>query len=186
MNWKTIVALSGLLAVNFPARAQIQTTNEIRANIEIFEAQTNLLLIKALGSGGQLSAGAGILSVRLKDTFTPDVSQRMQGLVLTYSEGERRERAVVDYDEIDSLLKAVDYIRSVNYDVTGLPSFEAEYRTRDGFRVLGIGSRRQTSVEDFVQFGAGGRIPLNSDQVVQLRGIISQARAALDELRPAK
>ncbi len=186
MNGKKALVLAGMVGLGFGMSAQAQATNEIRAAIEIFEAQTNVLLVKGVGVGGSVNFGSGVMSVRLKDTFSPDNGQRLQGLVLTYTEGDRRERATVDYEEIDPLLKAIDYVRSASYDVTGLPSFEVEYRTRDGLRIIGLGSRRQSSVEDFVQFDDGDRIPLNSDQIMQLRGIISQARTALDNLRPAK
>jgi hypothetical protein len=84
------------------------------------------------------------------------------------------------------LLKALDYIRSVTYDVTGLPAFEATYQTKDGFRVIGIGSHRQSAVQTFVQFDGCARIPLDSDQMSQLRGQIAQARQTLDELKSSR
>ena len=186
MNWKKLLAWASVVGLGCTAYAQGQFTNAVRADIEIFETQTNLLIVKGFGSGGSVNFGASVITVRLKDTFNPDTGRRLQGIVITFTEGERRERATVDYDEIEPLIKAIDYIRSVSYDVTGLPSFEATYQTRDGFRVIGFGGHRQTSVQHFLQFDDCARISLNSDQIAQLRGVISQARTTLDELRPAK
>ena len=41
----------------------------------------------------------------------------------------------MDADEIDSLLKGIDYISKVTRDVTKLDGFEAEYHTKGDFRV---------------------------------------------------
>lgn len=186
MNWKKVLTLAGIFGSSFIASAQVQFTNAIRADIEQFEAQTNLLIVKGMGVGGTVNFGSSAISVRLKDSYNPDTGRRLQGIVINFVEGERRERATIDYDELEPLIKAFDYVRSVTYDVTGLPSFEASYQTKDGFRVIGFGGHRQSSVQHFVQFDDGARIALNSDQIAQLRGIISQARNTLDELRPAK
>lgn len=186
MNWKKAFVLSGMIGSNFIASAQVQSTNAVRADIEQFEAQTNLLIVKGTGVGGTVNFGNAAISIRLKDSYNPDTGRRLQGIVILFAEGERRERATIDYDELEPLIKAFDYIRSATYDVSGLPSFETVFQTKDGFRVIGFGGHRQTSVQHFVQFDACARIPLNSDQIAQLRGIISQARNALDELRPGK
>ena len=194
MNWIKTLVLLAVIGFALAASAQtpllmtnvIRPENLVRAEIEFFEAQTNVLIVKGFGQGGSVNLGAGVISVRLKDSFNPDTGRRMQAVVIVYAEDERRERATIDYEEIEPLLRAIDYTRLVSYDVTGLPSFEAKYFTRDGFRVIALGSHRQTSVQDFIQFDECSRIPLNSDQIVQLRGIISQARTALDDLRPVK
>ena len=186
MNWKTALVLAGVVGSTWIASAQVPSTNNLRADIELFEAQTNLLIVKGMGVGGTVNLGNAAISVRLKDSFNPDSGRRLQGIVILFAEGERRERATIDYDELEPLLKAFDYARSATYDVTGLPSFEASYQTRDGFHVIAFGGHRQSSVQLFVQFDDGARIPLNSDQLAQVRGIISQARNTLDELRPGK
>jgi hypothetical protein len=186
MNWKKFLALAAVAGMGLTASATAQSTNIIRADIEQFEAQTNLLIVKGLGTGGSVDFGTAVMAVRLKDSFNPDTGRRLQGIVINFADGDRHERATIDYDELDPLLRAMDYIRAASYDVSSLPSFEAVYQTKDGFRVIGLGSHRQSSVQHFVQFDDCARIPLNSEQIARLRGVISQARNALDELRPAK
>jgi hypothetical protein len=168
------------------ASAQAQSTNVFRTDIETFESQTNVVIVRGFGTGGTVSVGNGILSVHLKESYSPDTGGKWQALVLDGSDGSFRQRAVIDYAEIDSLLRALDYIRSATSDVTGLPAFEVSYQTRDGFRVIGVGSHRQSAVQTFVQFEGCARIPLDSDQMSQLRNQISQARRTLDELKTTK
>ncbi|HSY19404.1 MAG TPA: hypothetical protein VK815_13765 [Candidatus Acidoferrales bacterium] len=186
MKLMKVLAMVSLGMAWLGAPAHAQSTNEFRTDIETFELQTNIVIVKGFGTGGTVSVGNGILSIHLKESFSPDTGGKWQALVLDCSEGGLRERAVVDYAEIDSLLKALDYIRTVTYDVTSLPGFEATYQTKDGFRVIGIGSHRQSAVQTFVQFDGCGRIPLNSDQISQLRSQIAQARQTLDELKSSR
>jgi len=185
-----VMVTLGVAWLGAPAYAQSTNTPAVdqnRTDIDIFEAQTNVIVVRGFGSSGSVSIGDGVLSVRLKESYSPDTGGKLQALVLDYAcEGGPRQRTVVDYAEIDSLLKALDYIRSATYDVTGLPGFEATYQTKDGFRVIGLGSHRQSAVQTFVQFEGCSRILLNSDQMSQLRGEIAKARQVLNELKPVR
>jgi len=178
----SVLALLGAAWLGTSLHAQ--STNIFHTDIESFEAQTNVLIVKGFGSGDTVSVGGGVLTMRLKESYSPGSGTKLQALVLDFTEGQFRERAVIDYAEIPSLLAALDYIRSASYDVTGLPAFEAVYQTKDGFRVLCVGTHRQSSVQAYVQFDGCQRIPLNSDQMAQLRGAITQGKNSLDDLKP--
>jgi hypothetical protein len=182
---KTCVAilLGGMWLVS---ALHAQTTNAPRTEIELLEGQTNVVVVKCFGPAGSVNLGQGILSVRLKESFNADTGRKLHGLTLTYVEGGQHERAVLDYDEIEPLIKGMDYIRAASYDVTSLSGFEAVFLTKNGFRVIGLGSPRQNSVQTFLQFDDGPRVLLNSDQIAQLRNVIAQSRNALDDLRVAK
>jgi hypothetical protein len=162
------------------------TTNVSPTQIEALEEQTNVIIIKGIGPGGSLTVGSGILTVQLKESFIPDNGARLQGLVLDYEQGEFHRRAVVDYDEIAPLLKAMDYIAAVSHDVSGLPDFEAAFKTKAGFQVIGIGNRRQTGVQMFLNFEWRERIPVSSVQMAELRNLIAQSQTALDALNVQK
>ena len=181
-----VLALAMLGAAWLGTTASAQSTNTTSTEIGTLESQTNVLIIKGFSTGDTVSLGGGILAVRLKESYSPGDGKRLQALVLDFVQGGLHQRAVVDYAEIDSLLYALDYIRTATYDVTGLSGFEATYQTRDGFRVIGLGSHRQSSVQTFVQFDDCQRILLDSDQMSQLRGAIAQGRNSLDGLRSRK
>jgi hypothetical protein len=179
-----VLVLLGVAWLGTPAGAQ--TNNTWSTDIETFEAQTNVIIVKGFGVGGTVSVGNGVLNVGLKESYSPDTGGKWQAIVLDCSQDGEHEWAVIDYAEIESLLKAIDFSRSATYAVTGLPGFESTYHTKDGFRVIALGSHRQSVVQNFVQFWGYRRIQLDSDQMSQLRSVISQARDALDELKPAK
>ena len=89
----------------------------------------------------------------------------------------------MDYDELDSLANALDYISKVTWGVTQLNGFEATYKTKSGFRLVAHSDRKDQTVATSIQFGDSPRIPASSDQLLQIRSLISQAKATLDALK---
>lgn len=186
MKWMRIMALAWLGGLCMGMTVHAQTTNAAATEIESLENQTNVIIVKGYGQGGMVSIGSGILTVRLKESYALQSGAKLQAVVLDFAVGGEHQRAVVDYSEIDSLLGALDYVRTATYDVTGLPGFQIVYRTKDGFVVIGEGSHRQSSVQTFVQFDGCERILLDSDQMAQLRNTIAQAESMLNDLKTRK
>lgn len=180
------VLLSSVLASAVHAQTIMETTNVAPTKIETLESQTNAIIVRGIGTASTLSAGPGMLTFQLKESFNADTGAILHGLLLDYAMGSFHRRIVIDYDEITPLLKAMDYIQTVNHDVTQLPNFEVEFRTKSGFQVICIGNQRQTAVQMFMKFGDDDRILVNSTQMSQLRVMVAQCQVALDALREAK
>jgi hypothetical protein len=160
-----------------------QTTNIPPTNIETIEAQTGSLIIKGFGQGGSVSLGNGTISLQLKETFHEGLHRSFQGLLLEYTDGPYRERAVLDYDELQPLIHSLDYIGSVSHNATTLPGFEALHRTRSGFLVSCLGSQHQNTYRTSVLFDGCPRIVVEPAQLSQLRNILAQGLTALDQLK---
>ena len=180
------VLLASALASAAHAQTMAVTTNVAPTKIEMLELQTNAIIVRGMGAASTLSAGPGMLTFQLKESFNADTGAKLHALMLEYAMGNFHRRMVIDYDELTPLLKAMDYLLTANHDVTQLPNFVVEFRTRSGFQVIGIGNQRQTAVQIFMKFGDDDRIPLNSTQMSQLRVMIAQCQVALDALREAK
>ena len=179
------VLLSTMLACAVRAQSPTETTNVAPTKIETLESQTNAIIVRGIGTASTMSAGPGMLTFQLKESFTPDTGAKLHGLMLDYAMSNFHRRMVIDYDELTPLLKAMDYIQTVNHDVTQLPNFEVEFRTRSRFQVIGIGNQRQTTIQMFLKFGGDERISVSSTQMSQLRAMIAQCQVALDALRAA-
>ena len=178
-----------LLSSVFIAAAHAQTppeTTNAPTKIETLESSTNAIIVKGLGDAGSVSVGSGVMAFQLKESFDVDTGARLQGLTLEYTQGNFRRREVIDYDEIALLLKAIDSVLAVNHDVTQLPNFVVEFRTKSGFQIIGIGNQRQSLTQMYLQLGTGERIIVNPTQMVQLRGMIANCQTALDALGAAK
>jgi hypothetical protein len=170
----------------FAGHAQ-DITNAPKTEIEFFEAQTGTVIVKGFGDVGSVNVSAGVISVRCKESTDATTGRKQYGITITFVGNDRSSnRLVVDYDEINSLLNAIDYLNKITYDVTTLPAFEAVYSTKSGLRIVAYSSRRQGGIQTFLQLGDDPRVLLNSDQMTQLEGLIGQAKTTLDSLRISK
>ena len=95
---------------------------------------------------------------------------------------------MIDYDEIDSLLNAIDYLARVDWSVTSFPSFDAIYTTRGGFRLVAFGGRRSGVIEYTARSvrSLWPSLALSRDQLAQLRSLVEQAKAKLDSVGKEK
>ena len=179
-----------LLAVTFCSfilASPAQDTNALKTNLGVFEAQTGTVIVKGFGQIGSMSVGTDVITVRCKESTDVSTGHKAQGLIIEIAGNSLpRERIYVDYGEIDSLLSGINYLNKITYDVTPLPAFEASYTTKGGLRVAAYSARRQGGIQTYLQYGDDPRILLASDQMMQLYGLIEQARTNLDSLRTAK
>ena len=112
---------------------------------------------------------------------------RAKGLVIALREGGERpedNRAFVDYEEIDSLLNAIDVISRVDETATRLVGFEARFKTLGD---LDISVFRQTRSGNAVSMSTGicnrATTTLTLDDLAKVKAMIQEAKARLDELR---
>jgi hypothetical protein len=112
---------------------------------------------------------------------------RAKGLVVVLREGGERpddNRAFVDYEEIDSLLNAIDVISRVDETATKLVGFEARYKTLGD---LEIAVFRQTRSGNAVIMSTGicdrATTALTLDDLAKVKAMIQEAKARLDEIR---
>jgi len=112
---------------------------------------------------------------------------RAKGLVIVLREGGERpedNRAFIDYEEIDSLLNAIDVISRVDETATKLVGFEATFKTLGDLEVSVF---RQTRSGNAVIMSTGicnrATTALSLDELAKVKAMIQEAKARLDELR---
>ena len=111
-------------------------------------------------------------------------------VVLTREAGERTNerpddnRAFVDYEEIDSLLNAIDAISRVDESATKLVGFEARYKTQ-GDLEIGVFRQTRSGTAVVIQTGICDRTTqtLSLDDLAKVKAIIQEAKSRLDEIR---
>ena len=83
----------------------------------------------------QLRNSYGTVSVDAKEFTDPSSSKRQSGVTIEVKGSAQFDNATtsyVDYDEIESLLKGLDYIVKLDKSATKLRSFQADYRAAGG------------------------------------------------------
>ena len=108
---------------------------------------------------------------------------RVTGLSFTVKEAEpsaKEKISFVDYDEIDSLLKAIEYISGADHNITRLANFVANYKTKGDFSVATYGTA--TGIHLAVSSGTCSKITAHFEttELTQLKSLIENGKIALD------
>jgi len=175
-----LITLCSSLALTAGAQ---DTNNAPKTEIENFESQTGVVIVKGLGEIGSMTTSAGVVTVRCKESIDEDSGHREYGIGVALASNQLHGFLVVDYDELDPLIRGMDFLSKITYDVTSLPSFDATFTTKSGLLIAAHSERRQGSIQDFLQFADTPRISLSSDQFAQFQSLIEQAKKTLDALQ---
>jgi hypothetical protein len=154
--------------------------------LESFDTNISSVIIKATTEIGSVSVNAGIISVRCREITDTKSGRKEQGLALEISQrGPLRDKLLIDYDEIASLLDAISYLSKLDFSASPLDTFDAEYTTKGGFRIAALGVRRTGAIQFAVRDVRTIMAPVIflPQDLGRLGGLIDQAKSKLDSLR---
>ena len=179
----------GLLCYSGRAAGQEVDAPELepRTKLEAFEARTGVVIIKGysrIGTASGLEGGSVEIETR---EFRDDTGAKEYGIAVEVREEgmpERRRTALVDYDELDSLLRGLDYLGKIDSSATNLNRFEAEYRTKGELSVSAF-STRGGAVTLAVSSGQFRRVTslFRLEDLKAIRGLVIEAKNQLDAIR---
>ncbi len=160
---------------------------EPRTKLEAIESRYERVITKGFSQFATLTTrGAEIRldAIEMKDTGD---STRAIGLVIALRElddNPRENRAFIDYQEIDRLIKGMESVARVSESITKLAGFEARYRTL-GDLEINVFRQTRTGTAASISSGICDRVTalLSLDDLEKLRGHIIEAKARLDEIR---
>ena len=158
-----------------------------RNKLEDFESRMETILIKGRTYVATLRAQNGVARVEATEIRDSNNSSRVTGVVITIvAEGgpPSEIRSLIDYDEIDLLIKAFDTTAKSDDSITKLTHFEARYRTKGDFEIL-VFKQITGGVAAAVEGGFfdRSRLLMTLDDFVKLRWMIAQAKERLDEVK---
>jgi len=163
---------------------------EPRNKLEDFESRLNTVLIKGHTWVGTLRLQNG--SVRVEATEVRDTgnSTRATGVVITIVPAEPHAapneiRSLIDYEEIDPLVKAIDTVAKADETITKLTHFEVRYRTRGDFEAIVFKQLSGGAIAAAIEGGFFERVRLllTLEELTKLRWMIVQAKERLDEIK---
>lgn len=191
MSTRKSVALLAVSLFALPMCAQQSKTEAPtpKTKLEAFEAQVGSVIIRGFSTIGSVSGEYGTsVTVESREYTNATSGKKEYGVVIEVREGGRLERessSHIDYDEIDSLVRGIDYVAKITPDVTRMENFQADYRTKGDLRISTY------STDGAVQAGvASGTIGgasafLSLANLVQLRELLVQAKSKIETARSA-
>ena len=159
---------------------------EPRNKLEELESQVETVLVKGHTYVGTLKLqGGGSVRVEATEIRNAANSNRVTGVGITINpELTVEARSLIDYEEIDRLVKALDLLVKADDSITKLTHFEIRYRTRGDFEVMSV---KQINGSVVVAIEGGfferTRLFLTPDELTKLRWLIAQAKEKLDEIK---
>jgi hypothetical protein len=157
-----------------------------RNKLEDFEGRVETLLIRGrhwVGTVRGQNGTARVEATEVRDSVTSDTAS---GAVITINAdgGPADEiRSLIDYDEIDALLRALDAAAKASESITRLSHFEVRYRTKGDFEIMVFKQLENNVVAAAIEGGffERSRLYLSIDDLVKVRWMIAQAKERLDQ-----
>ncbi|HEY0323405.1 MAG TPA: hypothetical protein VGC66_20780 [Pyrinomonadaceae bacterium] len=157
--------------------------------LEALDAQTGAVVVKNYTYIGAVSGFSGIVMVTSYEFVDVQTGRKEYGLGVELREAARNEkegregRTYVDYDEIDALIRGLDYIIKIERSAT-LENFEAQYRTR-GELMAATFIRPNGTLQAEVAIGIFRRasVTISPGKLADFRKLIADAKLALDKIK---
>jgi hypothetical protein len=161
---------------------------EPRNKLEDFDGRMETVLVKGRTWAGTVrgqNGSARVEAMEIRDTLN---SQQAIGVIVTIvaDGGPPGEiRSLIDYEEIDPLVKAMDTAGKASEAITKLTHFEVHYRTRGDFEVMVFKQLSNNAIAAAIEGGFfdRSRLLLTLDDLTKLRWMIVQAKEKLDEIK---
>ncbi|GMV31882.1 MAG: hypothetical protein AMXMBFR59_40070 [Rhodanobacteraceae bacterium] len=182
----TAIAFAALATSTALAQQPAQPDPSPKTKIEAFQAQTGTVVVKGYTEIGRVTA-MGSVEVSAMEFIDAATSKKQNGVVIEVKEAgriENEDRSFIDYDEVDALIKGLEYISRATSEVTQLGNFEAIYRTKGNFSATTY-NNSSDKVAAAVKSGyvRPATAFLSLEQLNALRDLISQAKHKLDETK---
>ena len=166
-----------------PAQVAIAYPVPPATKLASFDTNNSSIIIKATTEIGSLTVNAGVVSVRCREITDAGSGRKEQGIAMEITQsGQRKDTLLIDYDEIASLLSAIDYLNKLDFSVTAMNAFDAAYTTKGGFRVAAIGLRRTSTIQFAIRDARTDTTSFifSRTDLSQFGSLIDQARKKLD------
>jgi hypothetical protein len=166
----------------------VETELQPRTKLEAFQSRTGVVIIKGFSRIG-LAAGLDGTSIEVENRELRDAgsNSREYGITVEVREAgnnARRSLSFIDYDEIDPLLKGLEYLSKIDNSVTQLTRFEADYRTK-GDLLFSASSTRGGNIALAISGGDFRRTVslFRFEDLKVIRGLIIEAKNQLDAIQ---
>lgn len=162
---------------------------DTKTKLERFAAKHGVAVIRGSTQVGTIGNEYGVVNVGADELTNASTNQRERGIWIRVAEADQLERqntSSIDYDEIDSLIRGIDYIAKANSSITKFDKFQADYATVGDFRVSTFGGQRQNVMASVRSGQIGGtQVFLTIEELQRLRHIIANAKKTLDDIASA-
>jgi hypothetical protein len=161
-----------------------QTTNAPRSNFEAYNAVADTTLLKGMSVIGTLNNQINYpVEIRVETLTNMLYSNTVYAVSLrTRLAAKQLEVDYIDYDELDGLIRGVQFISQSDHNATPMDNFEAAYRTRCGMSLLKVSNGNKLTIVMKSGDTLATRNEMASFVLDDLGRYLTAAKAKLDAL----
>lgn len=183
----TVITLF-IFSISVTAQETNTTELEPKTRLEAFQARAGVVIVRGFSRIGSATGTDGS-SIEVEAIELRDIDSRTKeyGITIEVADAakpERRNISFIDYDEMDALLKGLEYLGKVDNSITQLKRFEVDYRTRGDLIVSAFNGRGSNVT---IAVSSGTFRPVTSffrlEDVKVISGLIIEAKTQLDAIR---
>ena len=189
MRKTPLIAIASLSCLFYAEPALAQVTNFLTTapltKLESLQTNIAVVILKAGTEMGSVAGESGFVAVRCREITDTSTGHKEQGIAIEVTQRDRlRDTMLIDYDELASLINAIDYLTKLEVSVTPLDTFDAAYTTKGGLRIAALGTRRSGAVQFALRDARAFSTPVifSREQMSRFSALINQAKGTLDSL----
>lgn len=159
--------------------------NNSKTKLELFQSQTGSVLIKGYSNIGKIT-GLGTIDITAMEFTDASTNKKQSGIMVEIETGESYKssgRSFIDYDEIMSLIKGVDYISNIKNDITKLNQYEVTYTTKDYFKITIFNNEDGLNCAVSIGYISPICSFISMEQFKELQRLIDMAKIKLDNIK---
>ena len=157
--------------------------------LQRFSVKAGAVLVKGFQEVGSIRGQLGSTIVAEARELT-DASDgtRTDGITLEIRDATNdKSTSFIDYDEIASLIRGLDYVAKVDKSATKLANVQADYTTRGDFRISSFNDADGKMGLAVHSGTIGGTTAfLSISQAAELKALIEKAKTVVERARPPK
>jgi hypothetical protein len=173
-----------LLALGVAWTLHAQTTNSPRTYFEAYNAVADAPLLKGnsvIGTlNNQINYPVEIRAEALTNLLSSNVVYAVS--LRTRIAAKQLEVDYVDYDELDGLIRGIQFVSQTDHSQIPMDNFEAAYRTRCGMSILKVSNGNKVTIVLKSGDTLGARNQMASFVLDDLGRYLTAAKAKLDAL----
>ena len=127
------------MAGSLQAKSLKDEVQKPKTKLEEFTARTGVVLVRGFEKIGTIHGKYSTsITVEAKEFTNVSAGKKEYGITIEVKKVgnyDRENTSYIDYDEIDSLIRGIDYIAKVDKSATKFSDFQADYKTKGDFEV---------------------------------------------------
>jgi hypothetical protein len=164
------------------------TPEEFQTKLESLMSETGAVIVKGYTRVGSMNGSRGAAHFTAWEVINARTGRREQGVTVEIGDAapnrpDVEERAYIDYDELEPLLKGIDYLLKLDDKATKLSRYEAQYQTRGGLVLVTFNTPNGYLSAISTWGGRRPRFVLRQTGLAEFKNLLESAKDVLDSPR---